>query len=300
MAIEIEENVELGPLTWWKVGGPADYFVDPETEEELGQALLWADKNNVPVTVLGGGSNVLIADDGVEGLVISTQQFNGAEVLESDERTQIVTKAGTSKAQALRVFLQAKLPPALFLCGLPGDMAGGVVMNAGVSEKIVPREFNEIVDWFEVLKVENGKLVKQKYQRDEIDWHYRKSEGWQPGVICTVAVSWPNEVDEDIGTKVKSATRSRLQRQPLNYPSCGSVFKNPEGSSSGALIDSSGLKGFTIGDAQVSEKHANFIVNLGAAKAKDVKSVIDYVRSTVKDKHGVELQTEVKMIGRWK
>jgi UDP-N-acetylmuramate dehydrogenase len=300
MALQIQQNVSLKELTWWKVGGHAEHFVMPVSVDEVGEALLWADNNNMAVTVLGGGSNVLISDEGVEGLVLCTQQLKGTEVVETEGRVQVIALAGSAKAEALKVFLQKKLPPALFLCGLPGDMGGGVVMNAGVSERIVPREFNEIVDWFEVLRVEAGELRTLKFENSDVEWHYRKSEGWQPGIVTRVAVSWPLEVDPDIGTKVKSATRSRLQRQPLNMPSCGSVFKNPKGSSSGALIDQSGLKGFRVGDAQVSEKHANFIVNLGQAKASDVKSVIESVRQEVLKQHGVRLETEVKLVGGWK
>ncbi|NQY99777.1 MAG: UDP-N-acetylmuramate dehydrogenase [Bdellovibrionales bacterium] len=300
MSIEVQSDVSLKELTWWKVGGAADHFVMPTSADEVGEALLWAYQRQMPVTILGGGSNVLISDDGVEGLVICMQQLKGVEVVESEDRVQVVALAGSSKAEALRVFLQNKLAPALFLCGLPGDMGGGVVMNAGVSEQIVPREFNEIVDWFEVVRVQGDQIETIKFQNADIDWHYRKSEGWQPGVVTRVAVSWQRDEDPDIGTKVKSATRSRLQRQPLNMPSCGSVFKNPEGNSSGALIDQAGLKGFQIGDAQVSEKHANFIVNLGSAKASDVKSVIESVRARVHEQHGIQLETEVKLVGRWK
>jgi len=299
VSLQVQQQVGLSDLTWWKVGGLADHFVSPSNEKEIGQALLWASEKGHPVTVLGGGSNVLISDAGVEGLVISLKNYTGVEARQEDGRLVVVATSGSSKAEVLRHFLKSKLAPALFLCGLPGDMGGGVVMNAGVSEKITPREFHEIIDWFEVLREENGKLITQCYKNSDVEWKYRKSEGWQPGVITRIQVSWDSAEDPDIPTKVKSATRSRLARQPLNFPSGGSVFKNPVGRSSGALIDQSGLKGYTVGGAQVSEKHANFIVNLGDATAKDVKSVIDYVRQTVQAEQGIELETEVKLIGRW-
>lgn len=295
----IREKVELSQHTWWKVGGKADFFCLPESVDQVEQALLWAEQKSVPVTVLGGGSNVLISDNGVEGLVIGLKYFSGVEKQESNEKVTVLALAGTSKAEVLKVFLKAKLAPALFLCGLPGDMGGGVVMNAGVSEKITPREFCEIVDWFEVTSVDKGVIKKQKFTHSDVQWMYRSSKGWQPGVVTRVQVAWPNEPDLEIPQKVKQATRSRIMRQPLNMPSCGSVFKNPKGHASGALIEQSGLKGFQLGGAQVSEKHANFIVNLGNAKASEIHQIIVHVQQTVRQKLGMDLETEVKYIGRW-
>ncbi len=260
---------------------------------------MWADQNAKPYTVLGGGSNVLISDQGIEGLVICTRLLGAVSVDESADRITVLSEAGASKSEVLKPFLRAKLAPALFLCGLPGDMGGGVVMNAGVSEKIVPREFVEFVDWFEVIRLEKGQPVRKIWKREEVAWHYRHSEGWEPGVISRVQVSWPNTPDPEIPNKVKQATRNRLAKQPLNLPSCGSVFKNPPGNSSGALIEQAGLKGFRIGDAQVSEKHANFIVNVGQARASDILKVIEHVRDTVKTQFSVELKPEVRILGKW-
>lgn len=297
MKLETQKN--LAELTWWKVGGDADHFVMPESLSELEKALEWADEHKAPVTVIGGGSNILISDEGIEGLVVCMKKFKRVTTDREGGRLIVNAEAGALKAEVLKPFLQEKLAPALFLCGLPGDMAGGVVMNAGVSEKIEPREFVEIVDWFEVLRFENGKSQMLRFENNDIHWEYRHTEGWQPGVITRVCVSWPLQPDEDMGKKVKQATRTRLMKQPLNMPSCGSVFKNPEGNSSGALIEKAGLKGFQIGDAQVSEKHANFIVNVGQAKAKDIWAVISHVKAEVKQQFDIELRTEVKRLGRW-
>lgn len=298
--IQVDTQVELAPLTWWKVGGPADFFCQPKSQSELEEALLWAKHNQKPVTVLGGGSNVLVSDRGIRGLVLSMRDLKAIEIKETPERLTVVCESGCLKAEVLKPFLKAKLAPALFLCGLPGDMGGGVVMNAGVSEKIVPREFFEIVDWFEVLDLDvNGKCQRRVFQKDQVQWHYRHSDGWQPGVITKLQVSWPNQSDENIPTLVKQATRNRIMKQPLNLPSCGSVFKNPPGNSSGALIEQSGLKGYRLGDAQVSEKHANFIVNLGKARASDILTVIRHVQAEVKKKFAIELVPEVKLLGDW-
>lgn len=297
MKLETQKN--LAELTWWKVGGNADHFVMPESISELEKALEWAEEHKYPVTVIGGGSNVLISDEGIEGLVICMKKFKRVTFENSGGRLVVTAESGALKADVLKPFLQEKLAPALFLCGLPGDMAGGVVMNAGVSEPIVPREFVEIVDWFEVVRRENVKCETLRFENSDIQWEYRHTSGWQPGVITRVCVSWPLQPDEEMGKKVKQATRTRLMKQPLNMPSCGSVFKNPEGNSSGALIEKAGLKGFQIGDAQVSEKHANFIVNLGQAKASDILKVIQHVQVEVKKQFDIELRTEVKKLGRW-
>jgi len=319
----IEKNVGLAPLTWWKVGGSADLFASPRTKEDVAGLLEWAHARGMPITVLGGGTNVLISDRGIDGLVISMRSCVGASVREEDGRVMIEALAGTPKAELTKNFLRLKLAPALFLCGLPGDVGGGVVMNAGVSEKIEPREFVEIVDSIEVAKMEDdnraevgsssargGKARIVRYSKEDLVWHYRHTEGWQPGVVVSVTVSWPLNVVPDIQDQVRKATRTRLERQPLNLPSCGSVFKNPPDDKSGRLIEAAGLKGYTVGGAQVSMKHANFIVNVGGsvgpdgrsypvACASDCDAVLKHVQSTVRAQFGVSLVPEVKYLGRW-
>lgn len=304
-------------MTWWKVGGSADYFASPETKQDILELLEWADSNEMPVTVLGGGTNVLISDKGIEGLVISMRKFTGATVTEANGRVTIEALAGTPKAELTKNFLRLKLAPALFLCGLPGDIGGGVVMNAGVSEMIEPREFVEIVDSIEVARLDSSankesknKAFLVRYSKQDLNWHYRHTDGWQPGIVVSATISWPLNPDPEIQNKVRQATKTRLERQPLTLPSCGSVFKNPEGDKSGRLIEAAGLKGFTVGGAQVSTKHANFIVNVGGQKiedgrvypeasAADCDAVLRHVQKTVAEKFAVTLVPEVKYLGRW-
>lgn len=147
------------------------------------------------------------------------------------------------------------------------------------------------------MKWDSEKIWTQIYQHDEVTWNYRHSSGWQPGIVTRVHLKWKMEPDPSLLETVKKANHVRLSKQPLDKPSCGSVFKNPEGKKAAQLIDSCQLKGFQIGDAQVSLKHANFIVNLGEAKARDILSVICHVQKTVKEKTGVELKTEVVQMG---
>lgn len=295
----VQQNVSLASLSTWRVGGPAEYFCSPRTIEEVEAALLWSHQHQQRLTVIGGGSNVLISDKGVRGLVLSTRQLAGLDVKEDQGQLRIVAMGGTHKSQLLRIFIQKKLAPALFLSGLPGDVGGGVVMNAGVGEARLPREFGEIVEWVEVVRLHGTKTERVKIPSEQIRWTYRHSEGWQPGVIVRVGLKWPLEPDDEIPIQVREANRLRLSKQPLDQPSCGSVFVNPSGYKAGAVIDNCGLKGFAIGGAMVSPKHANFIVNTGTATAHDIDAVIKHVQSTVKTLTQVDLKTEVIYLGEW-
>lgn len=300
-SMQIEQNISLAALTSWQVGGPAEFLVCPKSLSELQEAQAWAEKKQLQITILSGGSNVLISDHGISGLVICLRNLVGAEVkLTTDqsgnERFEIIAWAGTSKSELLKIFLKAKLAPALFLAGIPGDVGGGIVMNAGVSETMTPKEFVGITDWVEVLKPDGS--IK-KYLAADLKWSYRHTKGWEPGIIVRAGLSAPKTEDLQILEKVREANRVRLSKQPLDQPSCGSVFVNPPGQKAAQLIDSCGLKGYHIGEAQVSTKHANFIVNTGKASASDVWKVILHVQKTVREKTGTELQTEVVRLGAW-
>jgi UDP-N-acetylmuramate dehydrogenase len=296
LSLVVHPNYDLASFTSWNVGGPAEHFCTPVALEELVEAYHWAHTHKLPVTVLGGGTNVLVSDEGVDGFVIGLSKFGGTQVRELDGRLHISAFAGTAKSEILKIFLKYKLAPALFLAGLPGDVGGGVVMNAGVAEDFKPREFMELVDWIEIIRP--SEKIKRIDKKD-LKVAYRHCEGWQPGIIVRVHMSWPLEPQEGILEKVKEANKTRLQKQPLDLPSCGSVFRNPEGGKAGALIEQCGLKGFKIGGAQVSTKHANFIVNTGDASARDIHKVIEHVKHTVKAEKGVSLQTEVVYLGKW-
>ncbi|MFN7262740.1 MAG: UDP-N-acetylmuramate dehydrogenase [Pseudobdellovibrionaceae bacterium] len=296
MSLKIEQKVSLAPLTSWLVGGAADYFCLPQSVEELKEALQYAQKNSLPITVLGGGSNVLISDDGIRGLTIGLKNFREIKTQEIDGQLEIQCLSGTSKSDLLKVFLKYQLEPALFLAGIPGDVGGGIVMNAGVAENFKPREFCEVVAEFEVLKPD---LQLQRYTNQQVEWSYRHSRGWEPGIITWVTLRWPLHQDPSVLDKVRQANKVRLSKQPLDMPSCGSVFINPTGHKAAQLIDSCGLKGFSMGGAQVSLKHANFIVNTGSATARELWSVIQHVKETVLREKNVELKTEVVLLGDW-
>lgn len=287
--------------TSWLVGGEAEYAFFPKSKNDLEQAILWAYKNNLEITVLGSGSNVLISDKGVKGLVILMEKMCGFTISEKNNKFYLDAWAGTLKSDVLKFFIKEKLAPAVFLAGLPGDLGGGVVMNAGVSTNVEPREFVSITEEIEVFKFNKIKnqVDSQVFKNKDLKWSYRKSEGWQPGIIFRVQLSWPKVIDENVFEKVKEGNVRRKNTQPLTQPSCGSVFKNPETDKAGRLIEAAGLKGFRIGDAQVSEKHANFIVNLGDATAADIDRLIKHIQKTVGDRFGIILTNEVKYLGLW-
>ncbi len=290
----LQQNVRLAPYTSWQIGGVAEYFALPTTVDQIKDLQQWATEEKQPLRVIGGGSNILIPDEGLKGLTICLKDFRDYDMAIERGKVFIRCSSGVSKMELLRVFLKQKLAPALFLAGLPGDVAGGVVMNAGVSENIKPREFHEIVDNIEVLRPDGS---VERLHHDKIQWAYRHSSGWQPGIILSVTVSWDMQPDPETLKLVRDANRLRLQKQPLDQPSCGSVFVNPPGKRAAQLIDSCGLKGYRVGGAQVSTKHANFIVNVEQAKAADVVDVIRYVRRTVFNKTGTKLHTEVIWMG---
>jgi UDP-N-acetylmuramate dehydrogenase len=294
----IQKKKSLSQYTSWLVGGEAEFFCLPKNIEELKSCLQWAQNEKQQVSVLGGGSNVLISDQGVAGLTICMKNFTGVKITSADGAKifEAEALAGTLKAELLKIFIKHKLAPALFIAGVPGQVGGGVMMNAGVAESFVPQEFGEIVSWFEVLKPD---LSLKIYKHNEVEWSYRHCQGWQPGVITRVGIRWDGDADPALLEKVKTANHVRLSKQPLDMPSCGSVFKNPPGMKAAQLIDSCGLKGFKIGGAQVSTKHANFIVNTGGAKASEIWQVILHVQETVKFEKAVELSTEVVRLGLW-
>ena len=292
----IQIDYPLKALNTWKVGGSADFFGEPKNEKDVFYYLKWARDRKLDITFLGGGTNVLVSDQGVRGLVMSMKQLNTLQVKEKEGRLSIHALAGVSKAEIMQVFLKYKLSPALFLCGLPGEVGGGVVMNAGIGQKdISPRDFGDIVDWIKVIREDEVILISSC----EIEWQYRSSRGWSPGLIYEVGMSWPLEPLPDLPARLREMALKRTQTQPLKSASCGSVFKNPVDEKSGKLIEQCGLKGTCVGKACVSKKHANFIINEGQARARDIHKLIEYVQRTVHREKGIKLEPEVKYLGEW-
>lgn len=292
------KDFALAEFTTWKIGGTADWCVRPQTINEVQEACQWALDKNLPVTVLSGGSNVLISDGGIEGLVILLDQLVGIESLGyANGVLSCECLAGTRKSDLLKVFVKNRLSPAIFLAGLPGDVGGGVVMNAGVGHDVAPKEFVEITEWFEYVPFAQPRTLVRKYKND-VRWTYRHSSEWGPGVIVRVGIRWEEGPQDSLLEKLKSSNQRRMTSQPLQWPSCGSTFKNPPGNKAGRLIDDCGLKNYQVGGAQISDLHANFILNRGQATAADVLAVVRHVQDTVKIQKNIVLEPEFKFLGR--
>ncbi len=291
--MKIEESVNLSMYTSWKTGGLGEFVVFPENVDDVKEAFAMAKESHLPITIMGHGTNVLISDDGIKGLVINTRKLSGAQPIFNNGVLKIKALAGTLKSQILKIFLKHKLPPAVFLAGIPGDVGGGVVMNAGIGEEIKPREFVEITEWVRVIGMGKDTVYKCK----DLQWGYRRCQGWGPGLIVEVGLHWASDPESSILSRVKAVNKKRLALQPLEFSNCGSVFQNPLPKKAGALIEASGLKGRQIGGAQVSRKHANFIVNAGGATSTDIWKLMTVIQSKVYKDFGVWLRPEVMKLG---
>ncbi len=276
--------------TTFKIGGSADYFLTPETEEQLRASYIAAKKASLPVLILGNGSNLLVGDKGIRGVVICLfKKMNNIEV--SGEK--IIAGCGVPMSRVSNAALKAELGGFEFASGIPGTVGGGVYMNAGA----YGFELNDIIDTVRFMDSE-GNI--SELTCDKCEFGYRESIFEKKDYIVLGCTFKLKSDDQDaIRERINDYTQRRNSKQPVEKPSAGSVFKRPEGHFAGALIEGSDLKGFSIGGAQVSEKHAGFIVNTGGATARDVLDLIRHIQAVVYEKNGVKLETEVKLIGEF-
>lgn len=286
--LDIKLDAPLARRVWWRVGGPADALVTVRTEAELLAALALASDHGLPTMVLGNGSNLLVADAGVRGLVlVLAGELAGSEV----QGGRLVVGGGLKLVVLLNRAAKLRWCGVEVFAGIPGTVGGAVRMNAGAS-------LGEAVDVLdEVAWVHEGAV--HRAPAVQIGFAYRHC-GLPEGAVVTQA--WLRQRGDD-WPRCEAAMRAHLDHrkatQPLDLPSCGSTFRNPEGDAAGRLIEAAGLKGFSVGGAAVSRKHANFIVNTGTATAADVAAVIAAVRERVAAAHGVWLHPEVRMVGDW-
>ena len=277
----------LKDYTSFKIGGKADLMVFPENENMISELLKFADNNSVPVFILGKGSNLLISDDGIRGLVINTCKFDEIKLIDD---TTIYCQSGASLLKVCRFALEHSLSGLEFAFGIPGTAGGAAYMNAGAYG-------GEMKDVLVSCEHIDSKGNKQNYSGDELNLSYRHSVYADSSLFITSLTLKLNKGDKnEIKSKMEELMFKRKDKQPLDYPSAGSTFKRPEGYFAGALIEQCGLKGFRIGDAGVSEKHAGFVINHGNATAKDVVDLINHCRDTVYKSTGVILEPEVKII----
>lgn len=272
----------------FKVGGPADFLVKPKTEEELKDVLKFVNQENIPFIVIGNGSNVLVRDGGIRGIVIElSDNFNNYKI----EGNIIKAQSGALLSVLGKNALKNSLTGFEFASGIPGTLGGALAMNAGA----YGGEMKQIVKTVRLMDIE-GNIFE--LSNEEMKFEYRKSILTTNNyiVLCAVIELQPGN-DSKIKEIMTDYANRRSTKQPLNFPSAGSTFKRPKGYFASKLIDDCGLRGLSLRGAQVSDKHCGFVINPGEASAKDVLDLIFVVKSTVNAKFGVMLEEEVKILG---
>ncbi|MFG6120523.1 UDP-N-acetylmuramate dehydrogenase [Thalassobacillus sp. B23F22_16] len=291
MDIVKEENVKVDEMLrdhlYTRLGGKADFFITPTTYEEIQNVVKFSKEEDVPFTLLGNGSNLIIKDGGIRGIVINLKHLDKI----SSEGNTVVAQSGARIIDASYYALEQHLSGLEFACGIPGTVGGALYMNAGA----YGGEIKDVLDYAYVVDKE-GNLVKRL--ASELDLDYRTSNIPDNGdIVVEATFNLKPGNYEDIKAVMDDLTYKRESKQPLEYPSCGSVFKRPPGYFAGKLIQDSKLQGTNIGGAEVSTKHAGFIVNKNNATTSDYIALIEHVQKTVKEKFGVDLEREVRIIG---
>ena len=276
--------------TTFRIGGPAEYLILPQTAEEIADVVKLCRQEEIPWYIVGNGSNLLVADEGVRGVVIQLlRNFNQIQV----EGCQIRMQAGAQNAAVAKRALDASLTGFEFAAGIPGTIGGAVVMNAGA----YGGEMKDILKEVTVLD-QNGMI--RTIPAEELELGYRTSIIARKGYVVLEAVIVLKTGDpKEIKATIDDLKEKRVTKQPLEYPSAGSTFKRPEGYFAGKLIMDAGLRGFSVGGAQISEKHCGFVINKGNATAKDVTELMDETKKIVMEKFGVALEPEVKRLGQF-
>jgi len=310
---KVKENILLKDHTTWRIGGPAKYFLEAANAQELTAALQFSREATLPYFILGGGSNILASDKGFKGLVIKIR-FLDLEIKEEGSKIKVLAGAGLQLGFLCNKLMEGQATGMEWAASIPGTLGGAVFGNAGAFGPSMA----DSVEWVEVLEIKNKKCEIKKYQNSDCRFAYRSSVFKKKApnfVVIRAQLSLAKGDKEAIAKKMKEHADFRRDRHPLNFPSAGSVFKNygkaiknkellaefPELEKfnarkdipAGWLIARSGLTGKQIGQAQISEKHSNFFVNLGGAKAKDIRALIKFAQKKVKKVFGMILEEEV-------
>ncbi len=286
---EVREGERMAEHTSFGVGGPAAFYVRPRTAEALAEAAAFLAHEDVPYLVLGKGSNLLVSDAGFDGVMLAT---DGLTALTVSGET-LCADAGVSLHALAHAALEAGLEGLAFAAGIPGSVGGAVFMNAGA----YGGEIRQVLSRALVCDRE-GKAFWQT--PEELCLSYRHSRCMDDGLtVLRAEFSLTPGDREAIRAEMADLAARRREKQPLEYRSAGSTFKRPEGYFAGKLIEDAGLKGFCVGGAQVSEKHAGFVINRGGATASDIRQLCDVIRQTVMERFGVPLELEVRLVGRF-
>lgn len=273
--------------TTFRVGGKADIMVKPKTYEQISETIKLCKECQVPYYILGNGSNLLVADEGFRGTIIYlSNQLAHIEVIGN----RVTAQAGAILSKVAMKAMENSLTGLEFAHGIPGTLGGAVVMNAGAYDG----EMKNVLVSCEVLDKEGNKMT---LSRDELELGYRTSVIQKKNyVVLSATMELKKGDQQQIKAYMKELMNRRKEKQPLDKPSAGSTFKRPEGHFAGKLIMDSGLRGYQIGGAMVSDKHCGFVVNAGGATCKDIETLIEYVQKVVYEKHGVSLEKEVKIL----
>ncbi|MBQ7520807.1 MAG: UDP-N-acetylmuramate dehydrogenase [Clostridia bacterium] len=285
----IQENVPMRLFTTMRVGGPADVMLSPATEASLSAVLDRIRQENIPWLIVGNGSNLLVSDDGFRGVVLHIGKNYGSVTCES---SRIFAQSGAMLSAVARLAEENSLTGLEFASGIPGSVGGGVYMNAGAYGGEIGQVLSKARVW------NHGEI--QEWEVERFAFGYRHSALMETGgVVLSAEFHLKPGNRSEISALMSDLNQRRREKQPLQYPSCGSFFKRPAGHYAGALIQEAGLKGYTVGDAQVSELHAGFVINRGHATARQIYDLMRNVQKTVLERSGVALEPEVRLIGRF-
>ncbi|MBI4510174.1 MAG: UDP-N-acetylmuramate dehydrogenase [Deltaproteobacteria bacterium] len=274
--------------TTLRIGGTADAWFEPDSISDLTSILMWCAERSIPVSVVGSGSNLLVLDRGIRGLVVATRSLRRLDLLPP---TSFVAEAGVSTGRLLKEATERGLGGVEFLGGVPGTIGGGLIMNAGTNLG----DFKDVTASVTSLRISNGSLVTRAGH--QCGFGYRHSSLPQNEIVVSATFELYPRPRGEIEQAVRDLKDRRAEREPKGFPNAGSIFKNPPGLFAGKLIEEAGLKGRRAGGAEVSPKHANWIVNVGDALAADVLHLVDVARQAVLEKFGVTLEMEVKVVG---
>ncbi|MFZ1728805.1 MAG: UDP-N-acetylmuramate dehydrogenase [Bacteroidota bacterium] len=282
---EIHISEPLAPLTSFRIGGPVDIYIEPASSEELAALVRYFRSADTSYVLLGNGSNVLISDDGIRGVAINIEKhFSELSIADS----VVTAGAGARLSKFVDFCVRHNLAGSEMLAGIPGTLGGAVIMNAGAYG-------GEISDhMLDVTVLRNGEI--KTLSKEKAGFRYRNSDLWGD-IVISARFEFPEGDEEQLRARRKELLLKRNAAQPVNYPNAGSIFKNPEGKHAARLIEECGLKGYSVGGAQVAELHANFIINTGGATAADVLSVIGHVRRSVQQQTGITLELEILLLG---
>ncbi|MBR2082360.1 MAG: UDP-N-acetylmuramate dehydrogenase [Elusimicrobiaceae bacterium] len=281
-------NEPMHTHTTYRTGGNAEVYVYPQTPEQWEFVLKVARSENIPLRVIGFGSNILVSNTGIGGITCSTKKMNRIVV----ESESITAQAGAPLDKVCELACKAGLVGMEKLSGIPGSVGGAVYMNAGA----YGQETADCLEYFDIMDLEGRPATLLK---SDLKFSYRKVEGLPPCIILSAGFKLRKGNFTQLLAARNSVQHSRVEKQPLEFPSAGSVFKRPVGDYASRLIDAAGLRGLSVGGAKVSEKHAGFIINFNHATAQDIKTLMDQVRQKVKEQFGVELELEQILWGEF-